>query len=233
MSNGEKSRVTILAATKMSDGICIAGIDSDNKWFRPIPKGAYNFSPSLLMSEERIVVAPYNVVEFLKSKRLERPPHSEDVEVDSSTSPKLIGTLNDVQLHGLMKQIDEHDSIPQGVLNLENWLVSEKRSLILTRVDEAIDAYRNDYREDTLDQRRVSFRVGTVIFNLPCPDLRWRSLTRGNRDKEALVVLKSAKVLYLALGLSRLLPATGRHHAMVVGVHPIPRLVSVVDYAKP
>jgi len=233
MANDGKTRVTILAATKMTDGICIAGVDSDNRWFRPIPEGAYNFSPTLLSSGGQIIVAPYNVIEFLKGKRLGRPPHSEDVEVDSSIGPSLVGTLNDNQLHTLMKQIDEHDSIPYGVQNLENWLVSENRSLTLTHVDEVIDAFRNNYSEDSLDQRRVSFRVGSSIFSLPCPDLRWRSLTRGNRDKEGLNVLKSAKVLYVALGLSRLWPATGRYHAMVVGVHPIPKLASVVDYDRP
>lgn len=233
MTGGEKSHVAILASTAMSDGFCIAGVDSRNKWFRPIPKGRHNFLKHMLQAGTKTVVEPYNIVEFVTRHPLKNSPHSEDFEIESGVSPTLIRTLGDSELEGLLGQLDGHEAIPPSVPELEDWLMRENRSLTLTRVDKITNAFRNTYSQDTLGQRRIRFKIRGNDFTLACPDLRWRSITRDDKDKDGLEVLTSSRALYFALGLSRVLPATGRCHAMVVGVHPIPRLIGEVDYDNP
>src|SRR2546426_5206092 len=163
MATHTKSQVTILAETAMTDGICIAGVDSTNKWFRPVPRSRNNFTPSMLSYENAIVVEPYNEIEFVTRKHLNNSPHSEDVEIDESKYPKLLRTLSDSQLQKLMGQIDEHNSASRARLELENWLVGMERSLMLTSVDQVISAQRNTNTfEDKHDQRRIIFRIGSA-----------------------------------------------------------------------
>ncbi len=225
------SRVTILAVTKMHDGICVAGVDRARAWVRPVRVPGYNFSKDALLERGRVVVEPYNEVEFRMRNRLFNSPQSEDHEIDPSYEPHLVDKLNDGQLTTLMTKLDEHDSVEgqRSRDGLMDWLTGLNRSLVLTRVDMVLSAYRGstDYGRRP---RRLSFRVGNSHFDMSCTDLRWRSITRGDRDVEALTALNSARVIYFALGLTRLFQ--GRYWPMVVGVHPIPRLAGEVDYDR-
>ncbi len=225
------SRVTILAVTKMHNGICLAGVDRARTWVRPVQVPDYNFSKSALYERGKVVVEPYNEVEFHVRNRLDNSPQSEDQEIDPAYEPHLVGQLDDGQLTKLMTQLDEHDSVghQRSRDGLMDWLTGLNRSLVLTRIDRVLSAYRGstDYGRRP---RRLSFRVGNSQFDLSCTDLRWRSVTRGDRDMEALNVLNSAQIIYFALGLTRLFQ--GHYWPMVVGVHPIPRLAGEVDYDR-
>jgi hypothetical protein len=211
----------------MLNGICVAGVDVNGRWVRPVKLPEFDFSPQQLSQAGRVVVEPYNEVGFRLGQRLNNSPQSEDVEA-VATAPILIRTLNENQLLALMQQKDEHQGVAENGDDLETWLLEMNRSLVLTRVDEVMRAYRNTYSGGRR-QRRIVFRVQDKILNLPCTDLRWRKITRDDRDAEALNVLKSANIIYFALGLPRLFQ--GHYYPMVVGVHPLPKLVGDVDYA--
>ena len=208
-------------------GICVAGVDMDGHWVRPVKLPEFDFSPQQLSQKGRVVVEPYNEVEFRLGQHLNNSPQSEDVEAVAA-GPILMRTLNEIQLLSLMQQKDEHQGVADNGNDLEGWLVGMNRSLVLTRVDEVLRAYRNTY-SDGRRQRRIVFRVHDKFFNLPCTDLRWRRMTRDDRDAEALEISKSSRTIYLALGLPRIFQ--GHYYPMVVGVHPLPKLVGDVDYA--
>jgi len=224
-------RLAILASTRMHNGICIAGVDANRRWVRPVTPPDLNFSKDALSEHGQVVVEPYNEIDFRIRGRLSSPPHSEDHEIDISREPHLVRTLTDGELTALMSAIDEHDSVGRQRTRdtFVNWLTNANRSLVLTRIDRVDSAYRGsgDYGRRP---RRLSFRVGTTNFDMPCTDLRWRFITRGDRDVEALSNLSSAPNLYFALGLTR--QYRGSYWPMVVGVHPIPRLAGTVDYDR-
>ena len=225
MANGETTRIRILATTKMYNGICVAGLNSGNKWIRPVSRDGLNFTPHSLSSSGNVVVEPYNEIEFRGHKRLNNFPQSEDVEVYSQP-PKFIRSLGDGELRTLLDRIDEHDSVARHSNDLEGWLISENRSLVLTRVDKILGAYRNTFNERR--QRRIRFQVGGETLTLPCTDLRWRRITRGEQDSAACEQLRSADHVYFALGLPR--KWEGHYWPMVIGVHAFPRMVIKVDY---
>lgn len=226
MTNGAKIRITVLAATKMYSGVCVAGIDGSNKWVRPLSSGGLNFTPQSLSAGNSVVVEPYNEIEFRVHNYPNNSPQSEDVQVYSGT-PTLLRTINDDELRALMARNDEHDSVERHADDLEPWLVSENRSLVLTRVDRPLRAYRNSFKPD---QRRISFQIGGTTLDLPCTDLRWRRSTNGAQDSIAFEKLKSAEILYFTLGLARKLD--DHYWPMVVGIHPIPRMEIKVDYGN-
>ncbi len=210
----------------MFNGICVAGVDENRAWIRPVPKDGMNFPPASLQVSGRVVVEPYNEVEFNLQRKLDNYPQTEDHEVDLSQGLAVIRTLNDIQLRRLLDQIDESQLVG-GHGTLERTLRARNRSLILARVDEVVRAYRRRVQYNRL-QRRIQFRVGGQIFDFPCTDLRWRCLTRGGQDHIGLEKLREAQEVYFALGLAR--PLRGRCWPMVIGVHPIPRLSVRVDY---
>jgi hypothetical protein len=144
----------------------------------------------------------------------------------AAEAPRLIRTLSNRELRTLMARIDEHDSVEDHADDLEDWFVCKNRSLLLTRVDKLLNAYRSTF--DERRQRRISFLVGEKKLKLPCTDLRWRKMTRGERDSEALDIIASADVLYFAIGLTR--KFDGHYWPMVIGIHPIPTLVVEVNY---
>jgi hypothetical protein len=225
-------RLTILAVTRMDNGICVAGVDGTRTWIRPVtPPPDLNFTKESLSERGRIVVEPYSEIEFHVRARLNNSPQGEDHEIDVSQEPHMVRTLTDGELIALMGALDEHDSVGhQGSRDaFVGWLTDANRSLVLTRVDRVNSAYRGsgDYGRRP---RRLSFRVGTTNFDMSCTDLRWRSITRGDRDVEALNRLSSSPNLYFALGLTR--QYRGSYWPMVVGVHPIPRLTGTVDYDR-
>jgi hypothetical protein len=220
-------RIVILASTRMMNGVCVAGVDVEGHWVRPVKLPDFDFSAQQLSQAGRVVVEPYNEVEFRLGQRLNNSPQSEDVEA-VAVAPILIRTLNERELLALMQQKDEYQGVADNGNDLESWLVGMNRSLVLTRVDEVLRAYRNTY-SDGRRQRRIVFRVHDKFLNLPCTDLRWRRLTRDDRDAEALSILKSSKSIYFALGLPRVFRE--HYYPMVVGVHPLPKLMGDVDYA--
>lgn len=219
-------RIVILASTRMLNGICVAGVDASGKWVRPVNLPEFDFSPQQLSQAGKVIVEPYNEVDFRLGQWLNSSPQSEDVEAIEG-APRLVRTLSEGELVALMQAKDEHKELAVHGNDLEGWLVGMNRSLVLTKVDEVLTAYRNTYSGGRR-QRRIVFRVGNSTLNLPCTDLRWRKMTRDDRDAEAVKVLQSSGVVYFALGLPRLFQ--GRYYPMVVGVHPIPKLVSEVDY---
>ena len=226
MGHPTATRIVVLAATKMFGGMCVAGADSDAHWVRPVNPPGYSFSPQELSENGRVIVEPYNEIEFVAGERLGNPPETEDIKAIVSEQPHLVRTLDDGDTLALLRRMDEHDEVAVHAGELEHWLIGVERSLILTRADELLLAYRNAFNERR--QRRIVFRVGQSILNLLCTDLRWRCITRNDKDAEALETLKRASDVYFALGLAR--PFQGHNYPMVVGVHPIPKLEARVDY---
>ncbi len=222
------SRVIVLAATKMFNGICVAGVDENLAWIRPVLKDGMNFPPESLQVSGRVVAEPYNEVEFHVQRRLANNPQTEDHEVDLSRGLRSVRTLNDNQLSHLLNQIDESHLVGAH-RDLERTLTARNRSLILARVDDVDEAYTK-LTQQGRPQRRIGFHIGRCMFDLPCTELRWRRLTRGGRDDIGLQKPQEAQDVYLALGLTRLF--NGHCWPMVVGVHPIPKLSVVVDYGS-
>ncbi len=218
----------------MMGGICVAGVDPNNRWVRPVPKSESSFQPSQLEQNGHVVVEPYAEVEFTVVRTLTNRPQSEDVLVSSSAGPRLIRGLSDGEVELLCDELDESslvsstaDSTDPSGKKLEDALISQGRSIILTSVGEVQGATTHYFSGQ--GKYRIHFSVDGAGFNLPCTDLRWRALARESGSTDALRAL-SAKRLYFVLGLTRLF--NDRYWPMVIGVHPLPRLAAQVDYGR-
>ena len=225
----------ILATTKMQSAICVAGVDPDNKWVRPVPRDGLNFQADQLAEGGRVVAEPYNEVDFSAIRVLANRPQSEDVEVDPESRPRLVRSLSDNEIATLCAKLDQYEIVSsqrdppdRSGLTLENFLLSQGHSLILSRVSQVHGASRNYFSGQ--GKYRIQFAVGDAEYDLPCTDLRWRALARDSGDSAAVAQLAASQRLYFVLGLTRVFRQ--RYWPMVIGVHPLPRLSAQVDYAR-
>src|SRR5438132_14070439 len=108
-------RLKILATTKMQSAICVAGVDADNKWVRPVPKDGLNFQADQLMQGGNVVIEPYNEVEFTAIRVLANRPQSEDVEVDPRNGPRLVRSMPDNEIATLCAKLDQYEIVSSQV----------------------------------------------------------------------------------------------------------------------
>jgi hypothetical protein len=242
--------LVVLASTKMQNRICVAGIDKAGKWIRPVSGADFNFTPQMLQENGRVVVEPYNVVEFAVTKALSNTPQSEDVEVNLNRGPHLVETLSDSSVLRFLRMHDESKVFSGSTVDFGPFLITNNRSLILSKVDKVVDAYRE--LRGQRRQRRIAFVVRGKSFDYPCTDLRWRAYTRStqtmsveeavsesrraqqtgreflDRDAKGLELLNAASELYFTIGLTR--EYLGRYWPMIIGIHAMPRFGCSVDY---
>ena len=204
---GTLVKISVLASTKMKNAICVAGVDSNDKWVRPVPKDGLNFQPSQLVERGRVVVEPFNEVDFVAVRPLANVPQSEDLEVDAMREPRLIRTLSDSEAGSLLRRLDEHEvvsshgnRVDSSGSRLEAFLVSKNRSLIVSRVDH-VQGVSTSYFAGQ-GKYRIQFSIGDANFNLPCTDLKWRAIVRTTGDKAA-AYLTTARELHFVIGLTR------------------------------
>jgi hypothetical protein len=217
--------ISILATTKMYNGVCVAGLDSDLDWTRPVKQPGFNLQRSDLRRLGKVVIENYNQVEFLFTRRLENKPHSEDVAVDWSRKPKLRGRLAEDEVFELLNDTDETPNVGSSI---KRFLVSGKRSLVNVRPDGPIEGYmeRKPYGRV---QRRMKFCVNRADYDIPCTDLRWRALTRGGEEAVE-GVLEDAEDLILTIGLTRI--HLRKYWPLVLTVHTHPSYEVEVDYDR-
>ncbi len=219
------SRITLLAVTRMLSGVCIAGLDEEGRWVRPVKERA-----GLLIGDitypTRAVMQTFDVAEFPVLRARPQPPHVEDFISDFIRArPRLVGHLAPEERAGFLAAHAETDASPV--------LREHTRSLCLVRAEcldasFTLDAYSGKY------ESRLSVDGGRP---LPVTDLRWRAWGRrllgGNGGEchlaaAGLFRALGTKEVYIAYGLSR--NFQGQTWTLVVGVHPVPDFEVTVDY---
>lgn len=127
-------KLTILAVTRMQEKrICIAGINEDGKWVRPVKAHPNHFEETDIFGKDKsIIYKNFNIVEIDFIRKLENPPHSEDYIIDESKEPKLIGNLPTQKREEFLISHTENDFFAnhEGEL-IRKILKDSNRSLIL------------------------------------------------------------------------------------------------------
>lgn len=221
--------VTLLAVTRMLSGFCLAGVDAEGRWIRPVKRfGTLTLAD--VSYRDRTLMRPFDRVQLEIEAGRPDPPHVEDRVCELlRPRPELVGQLAGAERSDLVRRLAEADAAP---------LLRGERSLTLVDASDAsatfaLDAYSGKY-EARLSLPRLGARP------LACTDLRWRALGRGllpatggSRElaSEALHDLLGTRELYAAIGLGRRLDGAAR--PLVVGVHAPLDYPAVVDPSDP
>lgn len=234
--------VTILALTKMHGGVCVAGIDADGRWVRPVrPKseqrqsreGVSDFTllPLDFFHGGKSHLVNLGATRFWFADASPHPPHIEDWTMDLSHKPEHISKLSETEQARFLAAHVERDLAP-----LCN---GHERSLMLVQPDGYSFSFRLNQTGDDVSVRASFDLQGQSFTDIGCTDLRMRALGRKLLEKSAggKASLTDAdfrrqgkQATYLTVGLSRLFQ--NKHWLILVGVHSLPELDVEIDYAR-
>jgi len=239
---GMVNEVIILAVTKMHGGVCIAGIDKQGKWVRPIRPTNKRIGECDTITDYCLLPIDFfhkgkshfingAMTRIYLTTHLPTPPHMEDWIIDTRKKPQLLRKLNNQEQTEFFAKHCESD--------ISKLVPNEERSLGLFLPESF--SFHFAMSKSSMDiSVRADFKLGDQNFSgIGCTDLRMRALGRKLLEKsdgvpqtlnQSSFKKRGKQITYLALGLSRLY--RDKHWLIVVGVHSIPEIAIEVDYAR-
>jgi hypothetical protein len=231
----------MLAVTKMLGGVCIAGMTSKPEpvtglcWVRPVREFGHVLLGDIT-TPDRMVLRPFDVVEFNLIRPHPDPPHTEDWIADFvHQRPRFVRRLEGKRRAGFLEKYQ--DAAPLQVLQ------GKQRSLCLVKPDWVKGCFHLDLASGDFDAR-LAFGLDGRTYSgsqtkggLSVTDLKWRSLGRawlastgGRRDFDHgdLEVEFGIGPIYLVVGLTR--SFQGSFWPIIVGVHTAKDYKASVDY---
>jgi hypothetical protein len=172
-SKSEPVELLILAVTRLSTGVCVAGVDDGGNWVRPTRENDSGWRQldvtDLYGTDGHIVVDVGHWVRWPLARPIPRDVHTEDREVASGARPSLIRKLSHDDARRSCEAIHE-EALPA-------FLADNTRSLILIKPD-GVDAIRFDADDAVGRKARIEFSCAGERCNLSVTDLRWRALAK-------------------------------------------------------
>ncbi len=222
------TEVTILAVTRLSSGVCVAGITIDGEWIRPTrPRGGgWRYLDYANCEDEsgRWIIRKGNIVRMDLIKHIPEGAHSEDWLI-GNRKPELIKELSDEDYQSVCEEFTE-DMI--DTLDCED----AERSLILVHPDK-ISSFSFEIETSWEGKKkyipRGSFRLDRNPYpNMGITDVEWRGYGRQvMREHKGYCLLKANEIFeknntndcWLTIGRNLL---RSGFYLLVVGVHLFP-----------
>lgn len=234
-------KLTILAVTKMQERrICLAGINENGKWIRPVKDYPNHFEEADIFDKERILIYKnFNIIETDFIRKLEKTPHTEDYIINEDIKPKVLGSLPLQKREEFLISNTEngffanHEGEP-----IRKMLKEANRSLILVG---PVDIKYTVIEENKTP--RIRFNILNTYDcerSTPCTDLKFiafcKEILKERNNKR--VVLNShelkrllkIKSVFLALGLGRWYEEKKDYYDLIIGFHTIPDYQAEIDY---
>lgn len=218
--------ITILVVSKMLRKACVAGVNTEMEWFRPVRLPDYNLYLRDI-NPRTGQIQKGNVLIFEDIELLNNTPHSEDFIISSNTPITLIRTLDSAELTNIVSEANESDDILESNLNIKDYLINSNRSLCVIKPDNIIghtyiDSYDNSYKP------KIQFEFGDRNLNLSCQDIHWRALGRTESGREIQREILEEEDVHFIIGLSRLF--NDDYWPLIVGIYPLPNIE--IDYGN-
>lgn len=218
-------KLLVLAATKHHNGYCIAGVNTDLEWSRPVvrKRGKRPLKKSHVFEDGHWISKKRNIVRYEAKKYYKYVPHSEDFLFDESKGPKFIKQIDTDDFKKIISELDESKKITNGI---KDYLINNRRSLMLVKPNEIECKTRTT---DHGRQCRIKFSLNENEYDFTCTNLRWRKFIRDNNLKEGNELLNNRES-YFSIGLTR--EYEGEYWPLVIGVHTFPKFEIEVNHSN-
>jgi len=230
--------VVILAVTRLSSGVCVAGITDNGKWIRPT-RPNYNKTWRQLEFDDckntnsDWIVKKGNIVRMDIREHIPSGFHTEDYLIGSQ-KPELLKTLSEKEYVSICEEYSE-----KSVSVLEQ--VNSQRSLMLVRPEE-ITAFSFQHETNRKGKDsfvpRCTFKSGNLWENnIGITDAEWRSFSRQYAKEHSKKIVCSKEV-FDALGTQQCWFTIGKNmvesneYLLVVGIHLFPIQNFAMDFDR-
>lgn len=230
------TEIAVLAASRLSDGVCVAGITHQKQWVRPTRPKHDDTWRQLERSDCREargqwVLAKGNVVRIDLVRPIPKEAHSEDWLI-GPRKPELVRRLCDTDYRRVCRQIAEPSL---EALDCDK----APRSLVMVRPSRISSfSFGMDERKGTYVPR-CSFTLGRRHYSAkPVSDLEWRGygrrLVRQHNGKEAwkagdIFRRNGTEACWLTVGRNLV---ASQPYLLVVGVHLFPVRRFPMDFQR-
>ncbi|RUT40360.1 hypothetical protein EJP82_25080 [Paenibacillus anaericanus] len=217
-------RFTLLAVTKSFGGFCIAGMNEDGDWIRPISQasnGRFWTRAELSIGGRFAQSGDVWDIQGSPPHRFEYPNHTEDFLL---TGWRFVESLGHTAFLRFLAERCE------GETDLEDVFQANGRSLCLISVDSFEDYTTNIdnkhrarmiFSSDELDVENPHTNNGNIVVK----DCKWEGyLLRGER------VPTVYRQIYVCIGLATANNFNGIEYPQVVGLHTNPHLEILIHY---
>lgn len=222
---GNPLTITILAVTKTYESYCIAGMDANGKWYRPLPELGGKFWSDLRYGDGAFIQVGdvWEVNNYISENDLTSPGHTEDIRLKSSVTR--VKSLNNQQLIQFVQRNQENK------IQLQRTLNANDRSLCLVHV-EYFEGFVHTYNERR--SARVKFKYNGEIYHnttsfpgFPLTDLKWRSYILKEKDTPRIW-----RSVFICIGLARREPAKNlnKEFPMVISIITDPEVPLLSSY---
>lgn len=229
--------ITILALTRLSDGVCAAGITNDGKWIRPTrpnPSGWRQLEYSDCKDASRHwIIQKGNMVRMDLKSPIPEGAHTEDWLVGAK-KPELVEELSEQDYKRLCKKLAE------GTTDLIKGSEA-KRSLIMVQpnVESFSFGFETDWEGERKYIPRCTFQLGKRIYrNMGITDAEWRGYGRRYlQNGSGFQRLQSSAIFtdtgtndcWFTLGANRV---KSTDYLLIIGIHLFPVRHFQMDFKR-
>ena len=231
------TEITILSVTRLSSGVCVAGVANDGEWVRPTRPNASDTWRQLEYGDCKDVdgewvVQKGNVVRMDLVKPIPRKDHSEDWLIGNN-EPELVDELSDDEYRDVCDQITEE--VTDHIEGKE-----ASRSLILVQPDEISSFYFGPDKWNLNNYvPRCDFRIGErTYYDVPVTDAEWRGYGRLMIKKQGKQCFVTAQKVFEENETEDCWLTLGRYqvdstiYLLVIGIHLFPVRHFEMDFKR-
>lgn len=232
------TEITVLAVTRLSSGVCVAGTTMDGAWARPTRPNAQGWRQleygDCKDKSGEWVVRKGNVVAMDLVKPIPNGAHTEDWLV-GDRRPKLVKQLGEEEYRAVCDELTEDSTGPIEAADAD-------RSLLMVH-PEKITSFSFDIEKNWEGQKkyapRCGFRLGGRLYSrVATSDAEWRGYGRGHRKSRGGDCRVAAKDIFGDLDTQDCWLTLGRNdvgsttYLMVIGIHLFPVRHFAMDFKR-
>ncbi|MDI6723114.1 MAG: hypothetical protein QMD61_00555 [Methanobacterium sp.] len=228
--------LTITDVSRMKgDKVCIFGFDSELNHIRPIIPYKNVHERYLFDIEGNRVVKPFAKIEFDLIRPYPISPHTEDYLLNPCSKPVLKGSLNEKESRNFIESIIDPDiSSIFGTKIIKNQYILKNHGNRSIGTIKAKKVNRIKFIKWKKQHRILFSDLSGEEYDLPITDCAFHKYFNTHLDRNLnpeklnfhVEYLLNKSLLYLRIGLSRIIGEYKNHYLLVTGIYSYP------DYKK-
>lgn len=158
---------TFLVKSEKLGGVCLACLDENNQWIRPIKPGGFTETDLIMDNRKKINI--FDVVDMTFTSPFPIKHHTENMKIKPGTQIKFVKKLNITERRRLLKQVADTKLLKKVTSKYELYdeIIKSNRSIVLVGPIASFDITQGNH------PRLYIVGKHNIEFNIPCTDIKF------------------------------------------------------------